>query len=124
MNIERVIELSTEIKLHREKAEELESQLRKEVSAIPDAATTTPSKTVNGNYVPKIIALLDASPDRIFQVDEVVTGVGGGNANSIRAACSRMTKSNQIRKAKPRGYQSVKVQLDLPQSRDTEVYKR
>ena len=114
MNIERVIELSTKIKFHREKAEELESQLRKEVSASSDAAMATPPKTVNGSYVPKIVALLDASPDRVFQVDEVVTGVGGGNANSIRAACSRMVKNTQIRKAKPRGYQSAKVQRELP----------
>ena len=122
MDIERIIELSGQIRAHRKKAKSLEEQLRQEVGegGMRDAVAVD-LKVARGAYVPAILELLDKNPDRAFEAGEIARRIHAKNENSVKSALSRMSTRNQIRKAKPFGYRSAKVQRELPRVNGGEV---
>lgn len=110
---EQIIEIASEIKICRNRLQELELKLDRLIGEAPRprAAYTGSSANSNGrrSYGREILPIVDSEPTRVFSEDDLMKAaqIAEEKKASFRSALSRLVKAKSIARPKQKHYRSI-----------------
>ena len=109
---EQIIEIASEIKICRNRLQELELKLDRLIGEAPRpraAYTGSANSTGRRSYGREILPIVDSEPTKVFSEDDLMkaTQIAEEKKASFRSALSRLVKAKSIARPKQKHYRSI-----------------